>query len=77
MAAIGTLTRLAMEVHLRMTNCRCGGVGKTSRRTHIPVLLDQNEFEKALPKIVDSLEEPVAASSIVPMYFVCQRARRM
>ena len=43
---------------------------------HIPVLLDQNEFEKALPKIVDSLEEPVAASSIVPMYFVCQRARQ-
>ncbi len=43
---------------------------------HIPVLLDQNEFEKALPKIVSSLEEPVAASSIVPMYFVCQRARQ-
>ncbi len=43
---------------------------------HIPVLLDQNEFEKALPKIVASLEEPVAASSIVPMYFVCQRARQ-
>ena len=43
---------------------------------HIPVELDQAEFEKALPKIVDSLEEPVAASSIVPMYFVCQRARQ-
>ena len=43
---------------------------------HIPVELDQTEFEKALPKIVDSLEEPVAASSIVPMYFVCQRARQ-
>src|SRR3954469_18935954 len=26
--------------------------------------------------IVESLEEPVAASSIVPMYFVCQRARQ-
>jgi asparagine synthase (glutamine-hydrolysing) len=43
---------------------------------HVPVLLDQKEFEQALPKIVDSLEEPVAASSIVPMYFVCQRARQ-
>jgi asparagine synthase (glutamine-hydrolysing) len=43
---------------------------------HHTVLLDQNEFEKALPKIVDFLEEPVAASSIVPMYFVCQRARQ-
>ena len=43
---------------------------------HIPVLLNQGDFEKALPKIVDSLEEPVASSSIVPMYFVCQRARQ-
>jgi asparagine synthase (glutamine-hydrolysing) len=42
---------------------------------HVPVLLDQKEFERALPKIVRSLEEPVASSSIVPMYFVCQRAR--
>jgi asparagine synthase (glutamine-hydrolysing) len=43
---------------------------------HITVRLDQNEFENAMPKIVGSLEEPVAASSIVPMYFVCQRARQ-
>ncbi len=43
---------------------------------HIPVWLDQGEFERSLPKIVDSLEEPVASSSIVPMYFVCQRARQ-
>jgi asparagine synthase (glutamine-hydrolysing) len=43
---------------------------------HIAIQLDQNEFENALPKIVASLEEPVAASSIVPMYFVCQRARQ-
>jgi len=43
---------------------------------HIPVLLDQAEFERSLPKIVESLEEPIASSSIVPMYFVCQRARQ-
>lgn len=43
---------------------------------HIAVKLDQNEFEKSLPKIVESLEEPVASSSIVPMYYVCQRARQ-
>lgn len=43
---------------------------------HVPVLLDQGEFEKSLPHIVEQLEEPVAASSIVPMYFVCQRARQ-
>src|ERR1039457_6060900 len=43
---------------------------------HVAVQLNQNEFENALPKIVGALEEPVAASSIVPMYFVCQRARQ-
>lgn len=43
---------------------------------HIPVRLDKAEFERALPMIVSALEEPVASSSIVPMYFVCQRARK-
>ena len=42
---------------------------------HIPVRLDRQEFERSLPKIVGCLEEPIASSSIVPMYFVCQRAR--
>src|SRR5438876_2097121 len=43
---------------------------------HIPVKLDRSEFERALPKIVECLEEPIATSSIVPMYFVSQRARQ-
>jgi len=43
---------------------------------HHQVRLGQDEFEKALPDIVSHLEEPVASSSIVPMYFVCQRARQ-
>ena len=43
---------------------------------HIQVRLDQAEFERSLPDIVECLEEPIAASSIVPMYFVCQRARQ-
>src|SRR6266481_323252 len=43
---------------------------------HVTVRLDQNEFERSLPRIVACLEEPVAASSIVPMYFVSQRARQ-
>src|SRR5205807_1238395 len=42
---------------------------------HIPVTLDRREFERSLPTIVKCLEEPIASSSIVPMYFVCQRAR--
>lgn len=40
------------------------------------VNLDRATFERALPDIIDVLEEPIAASSIVPMYFVCQRARQ-
>jgi asparagine synthase (glutamine-hydrolysing) len=43
---------------------------------HVAVKLDRAEFEKSLPGIVESLEEPIAASSIVPMYFVSQRARQ-
>src|SRR5947209_923841 len=42
---------------------------------HVAVKLDRPEFEQALPGIVECLEEPIATSSIVPMYFVCQRAR--
>ena len=43
---------------------------------HTPVLLNRETFEGALQDIVAQLEEPVAASSIVPMYFVCERARQ-
>jgi asparagine synthase (glutamine-hydrolysing) len=43
---------------------------------HIRVKLDQAEFERSLPRIVECLEEPIATSSIVPMYFVSQRARQ-
>ena len=43
---------------------------------HISVNITRPIFEEALPKIVACLEEPIAASSIVPMYFVCQRARQ-
>ncbi len=43
---------------------------------HISVKLDQTKFERSLPKIVECLEEPIATSSIVPMYFVSQRARQ-
>ena len=42
---------------------------------HTSVILDRKTFEDALPHIVSCLEEPIASSSIVPMYFVCKRAR--
>lgn len=43
---------------------------------HVKVALERQRFEEALPEIVRCLEEPIASSSIVPMYFVCQRARQ-
>ena len=43
---------------------------------HTNVTITRSIFEETLPKIVASLEEPIAASSIVPMYFVCERARQ-
>lgn len=43
---------------------------------HTTVTLTRSRFEETLPKIVACLEEPIAASSIVPMYFICERARQ-
>jgi asparagine synthase (glutamine-hydrolysing) len=43
---------------------------------HTSVRISKSIFNEALPKIVSALEEPIAASSIVPMYFVCERARQ-
>jgi asparagine synthase (glutamine-hydrolysing) len=51
----------------------------TARRfggNHTSIQIDQRTFEDALPRIVSSLEEPVASSSIIPMYFVSERARQ-
>ena len=43
---------------------------------HVSVELTTEMFERYLPIVVSSLEEPVAAASIVPMYAVCERARQ-
>jgi asparagine synthase (glutamine-hydrolysing) len=43
---------------------------------NVSIELDWKTFETQLPKIVSFLEEPIATSSIVPMYFVCERARQ-
>jgi len=40
------------------------------------VLIARSTFEKTLSKTFALLEEPVADSAVVPMYFVCQRARQ-
>ncbi len=43
---------------------------------HNAVTITRSTFEHMLPKIIGSLEEPIAASSIVPMYFVCELAHQ-
>ena len=43
---------------------------------HVSVELTPESFERYLPAVVRSLEEPVAAASIVPMFAVCERARQ-
>jgi asparagine synthase (glutamine-hydrolysing) len=43
---------------------------------HTSVQIDQSVFADSLEKVVSVLEEPVATSSVIPMYFVCQRARQ-
>src|SRR6266566_5464709 len=56
-----------------------GDAAETARllgSKHASITITRSIFEEALPKIVAALEEPIAASSIVPMYFVCQRARQ-
>ena len=50
--------------------------GRMLGSKHASVTITRTAFEEMLPKIVGTLEEPIATSSIVPMYFVCQRARR-
>jgi asparagine synthase (glutamine-hydrolysing) len=48
----------------------------TFKARHTSIEIDRTLFESSLPKIVSCLEEPIAASSVVPMYFLCQRARQ-
>jgi asparagine synthase (glutamine-hydrolysing) len=43
---------------------------------NVSVKIDRAVFEETLPRIVSYLEEPIASSSVVPMYHVCERARQ-
>jgi len=43
---------------------------------HTSVQIDHSVFADSLDKVVSILEEPVATSSVIPMYFVCQKARQ-
>jgi len=41
-----------------------------------PVEINCAVFEESIAKIAATLEEPVATSSVIPMYFLCQRTRQ-
>jgi asparagine synthase (glutamine-hydrolysing) len=43
---------------------------------HYSIKINQERFEETLSKIIAIVEEPIASSSIVPMYHVCQKARQ-
>ena len=46
------------------------------KSSHYSVEINQERFEETLSKIISCVEEPIASSSIVPMYHVCQKARQ-
>ncbi len=46
------------------------------KSSHYSVEINQESFEETLSKIISCVEEPIASSSIVPMYHVCQKARQ-
>jgi asparagine synthase (glutamine-hydrolysing) len=52
------------------------GTARLLSGSNVGVRIERETFENALPKLIEILEEPVASSSIVPMYFVSQRARQ-
>ncbi len=55
-----------------------GDAAETARilgSSNVPIEITCSEFEESLEKVVFALEEPVATSSVIPMYYVCQRAR--
>jgi asparagine synthase (glutamine-hydrolysing) len=43
---------------------------------HTSVQIDRTIFERLLPRVVECVEEPIASSSIVPMFLLSERARR-
>jgi asparagine synthase (glutamine-hydrolysing) len=43
---------------------------------HTSIEVSQDSFEQSLSTVIAQLEEPIAASSVVLMYFLCQRARQ-
>ena len=39
------------------------------------ILLERDAYEEAMASMISNVEEPIATQSVVPLYYVCQRAR--
>jgi asparagine synthase (glutamine-hydrolysing) len=51
-------------------------IAKHFQAENTAVQLSQEAFQAGLAKVIQVVEEPIASDSIVPMYYLCQRARR-
>ena len=56
--------------------CAASHTASILKTKNISIEIDKELFEETLPKVVGILEEPVTASSVVPMYHICSRARQ-
>jgi len=45
------------------------------RASNVSISLDREAFNATMPRVIATLEEPIASSSVVPMYHLCRRAR--
>jgi len=52
------------------------GTARILGSPNTPVEISCSVFEDSIAEVASILEEPVATSSVIPMYYVCQRARQ-
>jgi asparagine synthase (glutamine-hydrolysing) len=51
-----------------------GRTARTLQSRNMSIEIDSSEFEASMACVISALEEPVATSSVIPMYHVCQQA---
>jgi len=56
--------------------CAASHTASILKTRNISIEIDKEIFEKTLPQVVGTLEEPVTASSVIPMFHICSRARQ-
>lgn len=53
-----------------------GRVAKTIGSTHYRFLFDGDNFARLLPEVAAALDEPVGDQAMLPLYWLCQEARK-